>query len=398
MEKNKYKVIWIDDEYDKMLAFRRECEKIHDIQLTPFRTQKEGMEALDRDIDGWDAVLLDAKMFDQSVNEQADIYGLTNAIKHIEGLSLRRKIPYFISTGQPDLMDNKMFEKAYGKYYIKGNDDYQLMLDMLDAISKSETNQIRALYSDVIRSMNDIDTRGVDIILRIFKALHFPANHPDFDAKLHYTQLRLLVEYIFRRCHNQGIIPLECIPDGKVNLNQCYNYLIGNDGHYSKVRYGDNNERIVDVHIERILDSILNFGNIASHTTELSPEDEKVFDRGISKYLIMGLALQLCEAILWFDNYINTHSDIEKNLSKCVYLLENQTQHSLYSSDINYYSQKEFLVDVDDQNNVHCEGCILPHGLLHLKGHMVSLYNIAQNDKPKTKNKYPFFAKCKKND
>ena len=94
--KTRYEVIWIDDEWDKMTQFKEECEVIHHINLHPFRTQKAGMDALDNDIKKWDAVLLDAKMFDQSEdNEVAKLDGLRKAIEHINQLSLRRKIrPY----------------------------------------------------------------------------------------------------------------------------------------------------------------------------------------------------------------------------------------------------------------------------------------------------------------
>ena len=37
--KTRYEVIWIDDEWEKMDAFKEECEVIHHIYLHPFRTQ-----------------------------------------------------------------------------------------------------------------------------------------------------------------------------------------------------------------------------------------------------------------------------------------------------------------------------------------------------------------------
>ena len=118
--RKKYNVIWIDDEWDKMIAFKDECEIIHQIHLEPFRTQKDGMEELDKNLNAWDAVILDAKMFDQSdINEVPKLDGLRNAINHINQLSLRRKIPYFISTGQPDLMHNETFEQGFGRYFVQ---------------------------------------------------------------------------------------------------------------------------------------------------------------------------------------------------------------------------------------------------------------------------------------
>ena len=96
----RYEILWIDDEWDQMVSFKEECEVIHQIKLHPFRTQKAGMEALDENLKKWDAILLDARMFDQSEeNEVAKLDGLRKAIAHINQLASRRSIPYFIFTG-----------------------------------------------------------------------------------------------------------------------------------------------------------------------------------------------------------------------------------------------------------------------------------------------------------
>ena len=90
-----YKILWIDDEWDKMLAFMDECEEIHNLKLVPYKTRKEGIEELERDLDSWDAVLLDAKMFDETENEVASLTGLGKAKDCLERLSLKKALPYF---------------------------------------------------------------------------------------------------------------------------------------------------------------------------------------------------------------------------------------------------------------------------------------------------------------
>ena len=59
--KTMYEVIWIDDEWEKMDQFKKECEVIHQIYLHPFSTQKAGMDELDKNPKKWDAIILDAK-------------------------------------------------------------------------------------------------------------------------------------------------------------------------------------------------------------------------------------------------------------------------------------------------------------------------------------------------
>ena len=133
-----YNVLWIDDEWEKMDLFKELCKEDHSIILHPYTTQKKGMAELEANLSFYDAVLLDAKMWDESENEQASLVGLRNAKQKLDQLTLKRAIPYFISTGQPDLMSNKMFEDSFGKYYIKDRDDDQLIQDKIGRASCRE--------------------------------------------------------------------------------------------------------------------------------------------------------------------------------------------------------------------------------------------------------------------
>ena len=128
MNMNKrYNVLWIDDEWDKMPMFKRECEEFNNLHLVPYKTRKAGIDALLHDIDYWDAVLLDAKMLDKNENETPSLKGLRKATQKLDELKIRRNIPRFISTGQPDLISDNNFKDGYGDYYVKGNDDEKLI-------------------------------------------------------------------------------------------------------------------------------------------------------------------------------------------------------------------------------------------------------------------------------
>lgn len=336
--KTRYEVIWIDDEWDKMTQFKEECEVIHHINLHPFRTQKAGMDALDNDIKKWDAVLLDAKMFDQSEdNEVAKLDGLRKAIEHINQLSLRRKIPYFISTGQPDLMDNETFEQSFGKYYIKERDDLQLLEDMKDTMSKSTRYQVKTYYSEANDILLSFDNDIYEDVVDILEAMHFPDSHPDFTPRLFYNPMRKALECVFRLANTVGIIPEEFFSGGKVNLNQCFMFLIGRDAEVLGYRYGKKGEQIAPRHINDMMSLIINLGNCSSHSTEshpteLSEEEIQKYDSHIkyqgvnSKLLIFSIALQFCEIMKWMNHYIAEHPNKNDNLSKCVKIPEKQPE------------------------------------------------------------------------
>ena len=113
-----YNVIWIDDEWDtRGKPFIQLCEIKHEIHITPFKTRKEGMDLLLQDERPWDAVILDAKAYNESENETANLKGLYEAIKQIESLKMKKNIPYFVLTRQPDLMDNDTFKEPKIRNY-----------------------------------------------------------------------------------------------------------------------------------------------------------------------------------------------------------------------------------------------------------------------------------------
>lgn len=271
-----YNILWIDDEWDKMKAFQDECKEFHDLLLVPYRTRKEGIDALEKDLDRWQAVLLDAKMFDESENELASLKGLIKAKQRLDELKMKKDIPYFISTGQPDLLSSEDFKAMFGDYYEKGKDDVQLIDDIKAAISNSETIQVQNLYRDVFDALKFLEISDATdfIISDIMLAMHFPAKDPNFRPVYHFNQLRQVLEYLFRACNKVGLIPEQCMQGTNINLNQCSLYLAGKNATKAGVRYGEQGEKIIPEYIEAFIRSILDFGNTHSHTVELSADDQ----------------------------------------------------------------------------------------------------------------------------
>lgn len=399
MANNKYNILWIDDEWDKMTTFQFECREVHGLYLTPYRTRRDGMEALERNIDHWDAVLLDAKMLDEDDNEIPSLVGLGKAKQRLDELSIRRAIPYFISTGQPDLLSDQNFKDLFGDYYIKGNDDVKLIGDILKTIENSESQQIKTIYKDVFSGLDIIGIRQYvePILMDILLPLHYPAKGPNFKPVHHYNQLRQVLEYLFRVCNKVGLVPDQCIMDGRVNLNQCSKYLAGKDAEISGVRYGENGEKIVPDYVESIIRSILEFGNIHSHTVELENEDlqkiDSVFRTAQSRYIIFGLALQVCEVIVWFSEYIPKHDDKEVNLLLCNELQRDESTRTVEDGTKKYLNRE--FVPVKDKDGIwHCEECYVK--ISSWESGKMLLTEISPNTDKRTNSKYLYFARFKK--
>lgn len=383
-------VIWIDDEWEKMDAFKEECEVIHQIYLHPFRTQKAGMDEFDIDPKKWDAIILDAKMFDESENEMPKLDGLRKAVQHINEKSLIRKVPYFISTGQPDLMDNETFEQSFGKFYIKERDDQKLIEDIKEVVSKSTRFQVKTDYSDAVEQLDNIDSWCCEKILDILESMRFPEK--DIDPLLYYNPLRQTLEHIFRYANKVGIIPDEFIGIEKddVNLNQCVQFLSGRNADWIGIRFGEAKDAVVPAHIKDMMFQVLNLGNINSHSRTLSDEEQMrlgtYFKENVcnSKYLIYSLALQICEIAIFMGKYVAAHRAISENKSK----------HKTFG-----------VIEVVEGNESICvirskrpgrESCVCISAKYvtskKLIGKKVVIIEESENSNPATQKDYPYFA------
>ena len=385
-----YNVLWIDDEYEKGSRFMKNCEEFHDIHLEPFRTRKLGMVALEKDLYKWDAVLLDGKMLDEDENEVPRLDGLRKAKERLDELRQKMYIPYFVSTGQPDLMSNEMFQQAFGDYYVKGKDDLRLIEDMKREMEKSDYSQIKVYYNEVFSAIKTLEVVSTiePILLDIFLPMHYPAKDPNFRPVHHYNQLRQALEYLFRACNKVGLIPDQCVKGTNINLNQCSLYLAGKNATIAGVKYNGPNGRIVPDYIENFIRSILEFGNIHSHTVELTEEDklkiDAIFRSKRSRFIIFSLTMQMCEVITWLSEYISNNNDKEKNLQYCIAI----------PPDASSFEGERMMLEKDDNGNYHCGDFSIFKGVAEKfkVGEMVEIFNV----ETKGYNGYLYSAKIRK--
>jgi hypothetical protein len=319
-----YNVIWIDDEWDTIgKPFMQICEK-HNIHITPFKTRKNGMDLLLKDERPWDAVILDAKAYNESENETANLTGLYEAIKQIEGLKMRKSIPYFVLTRQPDLLDNDTFRELIGEFYKKGNaeeeggiikvkGEEQLIEDLKTKIGESSRHRVKERYKETVDVLNHINPKACENIIDILEVMHFPDSNPKFNYDESFNSLRKILESFYKKANEWQIIPDECVDrkEGNVNINQCVHYLSGRNADIVGIRFGNSTDRIVPRHIKDLMFAVQSLTNYLSH--------EYVNDNVATKPrdILFSLALQICEIILWLDNYIKSHQDIEYNKKMC---------------------------------------------------------------------------------
>ena len=281
---SKYNVIWIDDEWEKMSSFIQVCDLMHDINLTPFKTSKDGMMALENDLNNWDAIILDAKVFDETENEVAKLVGLRKSIDKIKSLEYKRAIPYFISTGQPDLLSDEIFSESFGKFYIKETDDEALIRDVITAANKQVETHIRKKYYDVLYLYPDIKNELFGILIGIENN---DSNNPSY-----LNDIRKILEWL-----RGQFIKLALMPNSITELNGFSRYLCD----------------IAPVSIQRSIHAAIIVSQEGSHRLTV----DKEIKSGDAPYLLRSTTFELLNVLVWCNKLFSEEQsmiDITKDL------------------------------------------------------------------------------------
>lgn len=384
----KYDIIWVDDicnqphgeSYIKM--FRAKGFQVH-----AYENRKEGLEALASGVP-CQAIVLDGKCADDDEDQVMTEAGLINMIFEIRN---HYKIPFFILTGQPDLEDSSVFCKQYDyRVYKKGKmDSYaedsgiksmpELFEDIVKDIEAQPKKIIRDHYYEAFLPIDKgyIPKSAEEPLLDLLYLLHDTENKAEIKPMLYYNSLRQIIEAMFRGANKLGLVPVQCIVDGVVNLNQSSLYMAGKTANVIGARYGFKNDRIFPPYIETIIRSILELGNIHSHTIDLDDADtktlEQFFGTANSRYMIFGFTLQVCEVFSWFYKYAIQHNDRKKNLAKC---------------------NVPYEVQMDDEGKFHVSIMLLDTDKCRkerLLGEKIIVMDYLPN-KSETKSKYPYLA------
>lgn len=270
---NKYKILWIDDQYELLSELMERCEVMNGFEITKCRFAKEGMNTFENHLEEWSAVILDAKVLMESLNEVPNLTGLRYCRDRINELKPRRYVPMFVFTGQPDLISNELFENLVDKYYSKGDDDDQLIEDIISAADLQEETQIIHKHQTVF----DVWPESKHDLLRILKVLE----KEDWQNNSVLNDIRKIMSDIMFRLNDRGLCTE--IHDGS-NLNAC-----------SRMLCLPYMETIIPVYIQRAIHTCVAVTNPGSHRTKT---DSDVKDNK-APYLIRSLIYNMLDILYW---------------------------------------------------------------------------------------------------
>jgi len=353
---NKYNVICIDDELEKLEDFADYCEISHHIKLALFKTQKAGLDEYAKNQSYYDALILDVQVLDESEDELPDEMSMMKARDRI--LKDFPNLPFFISTGQQEIQSDERFGKIVQQLYWKGKDDEKLCKDIIKAIEETPERKLINKYPAVFTKLpSDIHKEILDII-RIIDENNCCKRADVFNS------IRKLLDWIFRHLYAKGLTLVEL--DGS-NLSECSRSI--KDG--------------VPIYIKRHLHSLVEICNEGSHRLIID-EDVRT---GKAPYLVISTLFELINVIVWINQ-----------LPDQIVQEDNQMTHTSKYDSANEYEGKEMILEQDDKGNYHCGPCLLPYsiGQSVCVGEKIIVVNVVMNDKQQTKDIYPYFAKFKR--
>ena len=325
----KYKVLWIDDDCNTTgRDFIGQAEQ-DDVDITAFESHEEGIAFLEKNLNSFHAVILDAKVKHKKDDTVISLDGLRASRDRLIELNNKVDLPYFIFTGQPDYQTNEVFKESYGDFYIKGEDNEKLIEELIKRIDNKEDYILQNEYRRVFEVCSEkyIGTESKKHLIKILASIRKP--NEVFDDELYFTQIRIILELMFRAANKWGLLHNACILNGKVNLSESSLFLAGKETLHLNVRCSIS-------HFPKLIadsvQSILFITGAASHTTDpgIKNNIDLLAYRKIvqTPYLLYGLTFRLMDVLIWFKEYVDLNPKIEDNKKNWI-----NTESIIHNSD-----------------------------------------------------------------
>lgn len=314
---SKYKVLWIDDQPSE--EFVNEAAE-YDIDIELAICHYDGIKLLADKTKQWDAIILDANC-KINQDDSPNLASLTESILHITTLcGMGQFIPWFVYTAGGyegfSYLNNMISKKRDWddrEYYSKPSQRYELFDNLKKAADNRFCTHIKHQYNKVFEAFSD-EIKGHDMVLNILLALH---GHNHLEHQTYYTQLRLILEWMFRDANKRGLLHDKCIDErGKVNLTESSLFMAGRPTKYHGVR--------CDIaHFPKIIaDNVKNLLEItggASHTAEPDKKElvnlQAYWEQVNTPYLLYSLTFMLCDILIWYKEYADTNNDYVANVT-----------------------------------------------------------------------------------
>ena len=307
---NRYKVLWIDDDAEEQDAFLDSAYQ-NGLDINYYKTSKQGMEELVSNIEQYDAVILDAMVYNESEDENASLKGLFSSIKKINSLSERKKIAYFIFSAY---IDNDTYASAREmlsgeRIFIKSKDNLALFNAVKNAADKQEITQLKHKYPVPFSLCEDnyLGTKEFQRVLQIVKDIEDPEKISNQQDSL--SPLRKVLESIFKKLNAIVLIPDE-IHNNPGAINGASIFLSGTHNSY---KY---NEELLHPVISESIRHLISLTQDASHNEGTKLRADSYLSNSSTTFLYQSLCFSMLEVLEYLKPFIDDNADKSINESK----------------------------------------------------------------------------------
>jgi hypothetical protein len=323
-------VLWVEDDPKVTDSYPQDAE-YYGLELVPFSCWDDAREALERDFDRWSAIILDAKCKYHRDSADNAIVFLREALVDISTICEKkgRMIPWYVLTGGDDSevsdsindkrlkWDKDWTDSRNKKYYSKNVDNEILYRRIKYHAHKSPRFQIQKMYRNVFEAIEEcgIDNEGYNALEDLLVPIHFPDEIDSNDYNDKFKKARVALEYIFRSMSEHGMLPQW---GDEVNLRWSCCILSGLDALNKKeAPVIKSNKRVLPILLCKVLKEMADILPADVHSASDNPDrvniPEYLYGVDNSTFLLKSFALQLCDLILWYRNYLREHPDEELN-------------------------------------------------------------------------------------
>lgn len=312
----KYNVLWLEDEPEKNNTFidRAEVDGIDLIQVFTVREFKK--EFTDK-FKTLDAVVLDAKGREDSLQENPSLVALNKALVVLNENNHNKKMPYFILSGYLGNDENQSAREMLSDkvIYIKGEDEVKLIRDLKAAANQQEGTQIRHKYSRVFEVCNDkyLGAKSYEPLMDLFKRVETIENFET--TKDNLITVRKIIEKLVEKLVEKNIIPNEIYYGNtetkvKGGFNPSVKFICNN-------KNGSNftlENNFMHPTLAYIFDNLVFVIQDSQHDKrDLKLYVDEYITQTKSPYLFKSLVFQLMDVLIWFKDFIDQNPDPEEN-------------------------------------------------------------------------------------
>ncbi len=272
----KNKVLWVENEPEKLRNFKRDIEEDGEIELVVIKDSQSAVKYLNDNIEKLTGAVLDIESFIDPNSDEETKSSFCRVRDAINSLSYRNKIEYFAFTGKGKyLKDKEGFEDEYGcRIFDKNYEGIEAEEYLKEIVDRHIIAVISSKYSGTFISQ-EIQL----VLLKILMVLE----SSDYRNWSVYNEIRKVMDWIMQYCYKIGLLQEEFRGS---NINSLSKFLGLDDMAESG---------LVPVYIQRNFHSVVTISNNGSHDLIVNRDTKE----GHAPYLVRSTIYELLNILYW---------------------------------------------------------------------------------------------------